>query len=244
MLRKTIVIILFLVSSLEVLRAQGDTLNTVDDKGLKQGHWIQKYSNGIIKYDGYFRDDRPVKLMRKYYENGKIKSSFIYYDNDKACAAHIFYKDSVIMARGLYREEKKDSTWTFYNLKGRLVADENYKLGVKHGKSTIYNLAGDIYEQFTWIDGKREGPWLQFFDTGSKKVVGYYVSEKRHGWTTFYNPDGSVSHEGKYLLNVKDSIWNHYDAKGDIEIQQIYKRGHLKNRDEVNAFIERKKLEK
>ena len=225
-------------------QAKNDTVNQVDAKGLKQGHWIKKYPNGKVDYDGYFKDDRPAKLMRRYYDNGDIKSTFIYYDNDKACAAHIFYRDSIIMAQGLYREEKKDSTWTYYGSTGLLAADENYKMGIRHGTSTVYNPAGKVYEQFTYHEGEKNGPWRQYFEEGNLKVEGQYAKEKLEGWTKFYNVDGGVSHEGLYRNNVKDSIWNHYDVKGKIEIQQKYKMGRLKNADEVSDYIEKKKAEK
>jgi len=103
----------------------GDSINQVDAQGLKQGFWVKNYANGQINYEGHFRDGRPAKLMTRYYDNGDVKSTFVYFDNDKACAAHIFYEDSVMMSQGLYREEKKDSIWSFYNRKGIKVADEN-----------------------------------------------------------------------------------------------------------------------
>ena len=94
-MRYTLCIILVIVFSVFAafgqtikVKAKTDSINQVDEKGLKQGLWIKKYPNGNINYEGYFKDDRPVKLMKRYFENGDIKSSFIFYDNDRACAAH------------------------------------------------------------------------------------------------------------------------------------------------------------
>lgn len=219
-------------------------INQVDEKGLKQGYWVKKFDNDSIDYEGYFRDGRPVKLMTRYYRDGDVKSTFVYFDNDKACAAHIFYKDSVLMSQGLYRGEKKDSTWSFYNKKGQKIADENYNLGVKHGVSNVYYPSGKLYELITWSEGKKTGTWKQFFDTGVPKVEGNYVDEQLDGWTKFYFVDGKVSHEGLYAKNVKDGPWNQYTEKGDIAIVQRYDMGQLKNKKEVSEYIERKKAEK
>jgi len=49
-------------------------LNQTDVNGFKQGHWIRKYPNGIVMYDGNFRDGHPVGELKRYYENGTIKS--------------------------------------------------------------------------------------------------------------------------------------------------------------------------
>ena len=41
--------------------AQGDqTINRTDRDGKKQGHWIKKYPNGHVMYDGYFKNDKPI----------------------------------------------------------------------------------------------------------------------------------------------------------------------------------------
>ena len=238
--------ILALCATLNVVYGQtpGDTINQVDAQGLKQGLWIKEYANGQVDYEGYFKEGRPVKLMTRYYDNGDIKSKFVYYDNDKACAAHIFYKDSILMSQGLYRGEKKDSTWLFYNSKGIRVADENYKLGVKYGASHVYFGSGKLFELITWKQGKKTGEWKQFFETGTPKVEGNYVEDQLEGWTKFYYVDGGVSHEGLYRNNVKDGPWNHYDVKGNIEIVQRFDMGQLKNKKEVSEYIERKSNEK
>ncbi len=34
--------------------AQKETLNYMDANGKKKGHWIQKYENGTIKFEGFF----------------------------------------------------------------------------------------------------------------------------------------------------------------------------------------------
>ena len=222
----------------------GDSINQVDAQGLKQGYWIKKYRNGKVAYEGHFKDDRPVTLLARYYENGDIKSTFVYYDNNKACAAHIFYKDSVLMSQGLYRGEKRDSTWLFYNGGGVKVSTENYKLGVKHGTSTVFYASGTIYEQVTWKDGDKIGAWKQFFESGNKKVEGNYIDDKLDGWTRFYNVNGKGSHEGLYRNNVKDGPWNHYDDNGELDIQQRYDMGQLKNKKEVSAYIQKKSEEK
>ena len=103
-----------------------DSINQTDKQGLKQGFWIKKYPNGNIMYQGYFIDDKPAKLMKRFYENGEIKSTFLFYNNNKSCAAHIYYPDSLLMAMGTYKNGKRDSLWRFYSDQGPMVLQENY----------------------------------------------------------------------------------------------------------------------
>ena len=225
-------------------QSEGDSINQVGPNGLKQGFWLKKYKNGKVAYQGYFKDDRPVRLLTRYYENGDLKSSFIYYDHDKACAAHVYYEDSILMSQGLYRGEKRDSTWIFYNVKGIKVSTENYQLGVKHGASVIYYPSGQVYEKLTWTKGEKTGAWEQFFESGNKKVVGNYINDQLSGWTVFYNVNGKVSHEGEYIKNVKDGPWNQYDDNGKLLIQQRFAMGRLKNKKEVSDYIQKRSEEK
>ena len=47
--------------------AQTDEINKTDNNGLKQGKWIKYHSNGKIKYEGNFKDDKPIGQMKRYY---------------------------------------------------------------------------------------------------------------------------------------------------------------------------------
>ena len=111
-----------------------DTLNQVDENGKKQGYWKKKYLNGVVRYEGYFIDDKPARFFKHFYKNGKLKATLIYYDNNKSAAAHLYYKDGFLMATGQYFGMEKDSLWRYYNENGKLVASEVYDKGGKNGK--------------------------------------------------------------------------------------------------------------
>ena len=221
---------------------EGDS-NRVDEKGLKQGFWVVNYPDSGMMYQGYFIDDRPAKLMKRYHKNGEIKLTFIFFDNNKACAAHIFYKDSVLRAQGIYREEKKDSTWIFYNEEGMKVAEENYDMGVKIGLSVSFFKDNKPYEKINWKNGEKHGPWNQYFENGKQRVTGNYIDGQLQGETIFYNVDGTVSHKGMYKDNVKHGMWFYYEEDGSPKIKLDYNMGHIKNQDEYDAFMKKKEEE-
>jgi antitoxin component YwqK of YwqJK toxin-antitoxin module len=49
------------------------SVNQTDKKGKKQGLWRKNYDDGIIRYEGSFKDDQPDGIFRYYNELGKIK---------------------------------------------------------------------------------------------------------------------------------------------------------------------------
>ena len=50
-------------------------INKTDQQGRKQGHWIKKYPNDNVMYDGFFKDDHPVGEFRRFFENQSLKST-------------------------------------------------------------------------------------------------------------------------------------------------------------------------
>ncbi|PCH91236.1 MAG: hypothetical protein COB85_09350 [Bacteroidetes bacterium] len=233
------ILVICLVTGISFSQTDSDS-NQVNEKGLKQGFWVKYYPEGSLLYEGYFIDDRPARLMKRYHKNGAIKSNFIFYDNNKACAAHIFYKDSVLRAQGIYREEKKDSIWVFYNSKGLKVAEENYNMGVKNGLSVSFINGIKPYEKIVWKNGVKNGPWNQFFENGNPRVVGNYVEGKLQGKTTFYNVDGSIGHEGEYRDNIKHGTWVFNKEDGTHKINLIYNMGHVTNQDEYDEYLKKR----
>ena len=61
------IISLLLISSSLRLSGQSDTINQADAKGQKQGYWEKRGSDNTLIYQGYFKDNKPVGEMRRYY---------------------------------------------------------------------------------------------------------------------------------------------------------------------------------
>ena len=43
-------------------------LNKTDANGKKQGDWKKYYENGFVRYQGQFKDDKPVGTFNYYYD--------------------------------------------------------------------------------------------------------------------------------------------------------------------------------
>ena len=63
--------------------------NKSDQQGRKQGHWIKKYPNENVMYEGFFKDDHPVGEFRRYYEDRTLKSILIFSGDGKEADATI-----------------------------------------------------------------------------------------------------------------------------------------------------------
>ena len=102
--------------------------NEVDDQGRQQGEWIVYDQKGNIKYEGRFKDGKPTGEFSYYYPEGKIRAVTRNYDEGKVVYAETFYLNGLVMARGKYINQEKDSVWQFFSSDngGYLSSEENY----------------------------------------------------------------------------------------------------------------------
>ena len=63
------------IAFLQTSSYENDTVfNNVDKNGLKQGHWKKYYPNGNLNYSGFFKDNKPVGILKRYFESGNLKA--------------------------------------------------------------------------------------------------------------------------------------------------------------------------
>ena len=111
-----------------------DTINRSDSKGLKQGYWEKRSPDGVLVYQGWFKDGSPVGEMRRYYETGELKAILYYKENCPRVKTRFFYSDGEIAGEGSYIGNQKDSLWTQYSFySGAVTSTEMYSKGQKHG---------------------------------------------------------------------------------------------------------------
>src|SRR5690554_3766687 len=132
--------------------------NITDENGLKQGKWQKTYPNGNLIYEGSFKDDKPVGNWTRYYEGGTIKAKFQYRQDSDSATAVLFNPFGRKMAEGIYVNEKRTGNWRFYS-DNRLISEEMYDNGIKHGLSKTFYPTGEILEEIEWKDGQQNGKY-------------------------------------------------------------------------------------
>ena len=101
----------------------GQEINQTDAQGKKQGIWKKYYpSNDGLFYEGQFKDDKAIGSFKHYYENGDLKSITIYGDN--RVRSEVYYNNGQLMATGVFIDQKKDSTWLYFDRSGWLSLKE------------------------------------------------------------------------------------------------------------------------
>jgi antitoxin component YwqK of YwqJK toxin-antitoxin module len=229
--------IVFLLIFLAVfVHAQSDTLfNQIDSHNLKQGWWKKSYPNGKIMYKGYFKDNKPAGVMKRYYETGELKAVLNYDSRGEYAHASLLYADGQLAAEGRYFNSLKDSTWNYYSYYNHaLTAREEYTKGLRNGLMQHFFSNGSPSEKLTWVNNKKEGPWEQFFANNGLKLKGFFHEGILHGDFLVNYESGKLYLKGSYQDDLREGLWIFYKEDGSVDMELTYHNGKTPNEDKLD----------
>ena len=233
-MQKIILLLISIIIPLTFLCAQG-TINQTDANGHKQGHWIGKFPNGTIRYEGSFVNDIPVGDWKRFHENGKIKASLHHIPNTDKALAELFDGSGIRYAKGNYKASLKDSTWNYFNNQ-ILVGQENYSEGLKNGKSSTYYENGIPASEDNWSNGLLNGESISFYPSGKKKTQTQYQKGNRQGISAVFYESGNTQITGQYENDTSDGIWKFFSEDQKVKYILTYKAGVLLNPEVVDSI--------
>ena len=212
------------------------TKNQRDADGRKQGYWEAVDRNGKLVYSGYFKDDRPVGEMKRYFPTGGVRVIMNYDDTGTKARARFFGQNGELAADGNYINTQRDSVWLYYNKYAKTLSHRvEYTAGKQNGKAQSFYPDGNIAEEIIWKDGIKDGACKQYFNSGQLKSTGIYISDKLEGAFASFYPSGKQEIEGAYRHGAPDGEWKRYDENGKLTSTIKYAGGKITNLEEMEA---------
>ncbi len=202
--------------------SQGE--NKTDAKGQKQGEWKKYHKNGMLRYVGNFKNNKPIGEFKYYYESGSVQAKM----SHKGTTSYsiIFYETGEVKATGKYMSQKKDSTWTYYDLDGFKTATEYYTKGLKDKIWYVYFNTGQIAEEKEYSKDFEHGIWNQYYEDGKKKMEANHENGGLEGKAVYYNSEGIRSISGFYYHGLRNGVWLYFEDNGvKIKKKEKYKNG-------------------
>ncbi len=214
MIKIRFLIILVLFSPLFIV---AQSINQTDANNNKQGKWEKTYSNGVPRYVGQFKNDKPFGEFEYFYISGALKAITNYSPDGVVARTKTFHENSLPMAEGKYINQKKDSIWLYFSdLDGKLISEETYKKGELNGLSkTFYPDSGNIAESIEYKNGIKQGELRKYFPEGSIMTKGTYENDMLEGDFTLYFPEGNIQLKGKYRKGRQIGNWQYFDEEGN-----------------------------
>ncbi|MBR6878891.1 MAG: toxin-antitoxin system YwqK family antitoxin [Bacteroidales bacterium] len=220
---KKFLFFLICILTLESLAAQ--ELNRTDSKGRRQGAWTDFYPNGQKRYEGQFKNDQCVGEFKYYDEQGHLKATNTF-DKAGTRALNKSYSNGTLIATGYYVNQKKEGEWRYYSKEnGKLLLVEDNKAGKPHGSSKVYNPLNErVAEEAWYVDGHRNGPAKQYYDSGILMMECQYMDDLLDGPSKTYYPSGALKEEGAFQKGVKIGVWTTYNEDGDVVSTENYSK--------------------
>jgi antitoxin component YwqK of YwqJK toxin-antitoxin module len=130
----------------------------------------------LLKTDGlYYRPFNQVPftgnvtgVYQGYLENGKKQGPWSDFWDEGRIANTRTYKDGILVGHTIYQKN------------GTVEVRKNYRLGPSgvelDGPYEDYHQNGQLWEKGTYIDGKKDGPWVAYNEDGTvmKRYTGTY----------------------------------------------------------------------
>jgi antitoxin component YwqK of YwqJK toxin-antitoxin module len=228
-----IVIIASLLAISAMAASQTETeLNRTDLQGRKQGHWIKKYPDQTVMYEGFFKDNHPVGEFRRYSEDKTLKSLLIYSDDGTRAEATIYHPNGNISSNGTYINQKKEGNWKFFSafVKGYLISEEQYSGNLRNGPSLKFYHDSTVAERLIYINDVRQGEWIQYYQNGAVCLKSNYVNGKINDRFEVWFEDGRIELSGQYKNDLREGSWYIYNRDGTIKYKVEYLAGVTKDR--------------
>lgn len=103
-----------------------------------------------------------------------------------------------------------------YNEDGSKIAEYSYINGRRHGEAVVYYNNGVLKEMGNYQYNERHGKWRVWDEKGNLKTTGNYKEGKQHGHWYFYYPNGKKKLQRNFNMGEKVGHWIWWDENGKV----------------------------
>lgn len=224
----------------------------------KQGLWKTFDAGGALRAEENYNDDNLNGTCTYYFSNGKKVAVYNYLNGARNGPFVSYYDNGKKEREGTYRQNnfegefkswrengmpesegkyvggKMEGTWHFYSASGPVELSILYKKGVEtkrkymNGTFTEYYDNGIPKSQYTYEEGKRNGPFKEWYEVGQFVQVPGNAEDAKIGIMYREKLEGTqVMKEGDYLNDQLEGEIRYYSIKGRIEKIEVWANGKL-----------------
>lgn len=226
-------------------------------EGKPDGYWKTYYLNGKIKSEGNRKNYELDSVWKFYNEKGKIISEINYVSGKKEGIKKSWDPNGYILSEeGMVADIKQGISLTYYEpddsteTKGKTKSKIIFDKGKENGLAYEYDKEGNIktileydygvlkkQEEINRTDkqGKKQGVWKDFYETGNVKSETNFLNGEKTGYSKSFSKTGSLANIDKYVgdslqteapeLTTKLEVRNEYYEDGSIKKTGTYLYG-------------------
>ena len=216
-------------------------------EGKPDGYWKSYQENGNLKSEGNRKNFELDSTWKFYSAEGKLLVE-INYRSGKKNGLKISYLDAETVKEN-YRNDIREGYTRYYFPNGKLKQEIPFVNGLEQGYGKEYGTDGSIitlteYKRGFIVDrlrinrkdsqGRKQGRWCWFYDSGSLKAEVTFRDDLRHGYYKEYAENGDLLKVQKYEKDVlqeeaaevvKPEIRNEYYPDGQLKVSALFRNG-------------------
>jgi antitoxin component YwqK of YwqJK toxin-antitoxin module len=199
-----------------------------NDQGLYDGKSEAFFENGVTWKTFYFADGLKDKVWTVYWDSTFVKQSETHYTNDQKNGHYLeWYVNEKAKVEGLYKEEKKDLLWTYWNEFGERRMEEWREGELFDTFEFEYYPNGQVKEEPSYENGVKHGDWVRYFSDGTIRGTSAYKESLKDGlWIDYWRPE-QVAWQGKYVADKREGNWKWFWVNQNLMSNVKYSGGEI-----------------
>lgn len=197
--------------------------------------FIEKYSNGNIKTEGYitFPDSLKIGKWKHYYKNGELEKEYILPSGE----AKLYYENGNFNITGNFENREKHGAWVKYYRDNKIKGIQKYNNGTLESEEKYYENGGLKFKSL-----HPNGLYKEFHEDGKIHSKGNLKNNEREGLWKFYDYDGEIKQTIEYKNGLKHGVTNNllYNTKETFDKNKLIKEEHFYNNKKHHYIKEHK----
>jgi antitoxin component YwqK of YwqJK toxin-antitoxin module len=223
-----------------------ENINRTDQRGMKQGTWVEFYNDLSFKVEGNYFNDLKHGYWKFYKPNGSLLKTekWVYgvlderaeevakldmrrtvYGNGKLKSLGGFVNG---IPEGVHREYDPDGkviSGVLYNKGIRMAVGITDDQGWRQGKWTFYDTEGRVTAEGSYRNNQRTGIWKYFYSSGKLEQIGAYVKDQPDGEWIWYHENDQIWRKEEYVEGFEDGLSEEFSEDGTLLATGKYVEG-------------------
>lgn len=198
-------------------------INQIDELGQKQSTWMTFYKNRALKIEGPYINDLKNGYWKYYTSKGNLIKvekwimGVLQENAEEVAKINIIQKlnpkTGELAFKGSYRNGKEEGVHRIYDDNGNVISSMIYENGIV------------LFEGIVDDQGRKQGPWKEFYPTGELKAKGDYKDNLKIRKWEYYFLNGKVEQVGSYVRGRAEGEWIWYHNNRQVLRQEEYVDG-------------------
>jgi antitoxin component YwqK of YwqJK toxin-antitoxin module len=193
----------------------------VNEAGNQNGRWKDFYSDGKIRAEGTYSDNRKTGQWKFYNASSKVEQTGSYNNGRPDGLWTWYYDNGAVLREEEYYQGQRDGLFTEYSENGDILTTGQYSDGEKNGDWKFKS--GDFTEEGKYILGLKDGQWKSYYENGKLKSKGTYVQGNPDRQHLYYYESGKIKEEQFYQMGIRQKTWKKFNEEGVPELVITYK---------------------